>query len=168
MADGAPKVGKPSTRLIVQRTELLTRRLRRVWFGGPDFNRYQPNRFTDCYVKLVFPRSGVVYPEPFDLPTIRRDLPSAQWPVQRTYTVRKHDPGAQQLAIDFVHHGDDGIAGPWSARAQPGDELLMLGPGGAYSPNPDADWHLFVADESALPAVAAALEVLRAECGRGR
>jgi NADPH-dependent ferric siderophore reductase len=34
----------------------------------------------------------------------------------------------------------------------------MLGPSGGYSPCPDADWHLLVGDESALPAIGAALE----------
>ncbi|MGH9247792.1 MAG: siderophore-interacting protein [Acidimicrobiales bacterium] len=33
----------------------------------------------------------------------------------------------------------------------------MLGPSGAYSPDATADWHLLVGDESALPAIAAAL-----------
>ena len=36
----------------------------------------------------------------------------------------------------------------------------LTGPGGAYAPNPAADWHLFVGDDSALPAIAAALESL--------
>ncbi|NUP30576.1 MAG: siderophore-interacting protein, partial [Streptomycetaceae bacterium] len=31
---------------------------------------------------------------------------------------------------------------------------------GAYAPDPGADWHLFVGDESALPAIAASLERL--------
>ena len=31
-------------------------------------------------------------------------------------------------------------------------------PGGAYAPDPTADWHLLVGDESALPAIGAALE----------
>jgi len=34
----------------------------------------------------------------------------------------------------------------------------MLGPGGAYLPDPDADWHLMVGDDAALPAIAASLE----------
>ena len=38
--------------------------------------------------------------------------------------------------------------------------MLANGPGGAYQPDPDADWHLFVGDESAVPAIAAALAVL--------
>ena len=33
-----------------------------------------------------------------------------------------------------------------------------MGPGGGYAPSPTADWHLLAGDESALPAIAAALE----------
>ena len=42
---------------------------------------------------------------------VRRDLPPEQWPKSRTYTIRSWDPVAGELAIDFVHHGDAGIAG---------------------------------------------------------
>ena len=62
------------------------------------------------------------------------------------------------MAIDFVHHGDAGLAGPWAAAARPGDRLRLLGPGGAYAPDPVADWHLLVGDEAALPAIGAAME----------
>jgi NADPH-dependent ferric siderophore reductase len=37
-----------------------------------------------------------------------------------------------------------------------------MGPGGAYAPDPGADWHLLAGDESALPAIARALETLPA------
>jgi NADPH-dependent ferric siderophore reductase len=33
-----------------------------------------------------------------------------------------------------------------------------MGPGGAYAPDPSADWHLMVGDASVLPAIAASLE----------
>ncbi len=59
-------------------------------------------------------------------------------------------------------HGDEGLAGPWAMRAQPGDTVRFMGPGGAYAPDPDADWHLLVGDESALPAIASTLESLPA------
>jgi NADPH-dependent ferric siderophore reductase len=62
--------------------------------------------------------------------------------------------------VDFVHHGDEGLAGPWAASVQPGEEIFFTGPGGAYAPSVEADWHLLVGDESALPAIAAALEAL--------
>ena len=60
--------------------------------------------------------------------------------------------------IDFVVHGDEGVAGPWARAAQPGDVIRFMGPGGGYAPDADADWHLIAGDESALPAIAAALE----------
>jgi NADPH-dependent ferric siderophore reductase len=82
----------------------------------------------------------------------------------RTYTVRSWDAAAGELAIDFVVHGDEGVAGPWAAAAKPGDRLLMTGPGGAYVPGEEADWHLLVGDEAALPAIAASLE--RAPAGK--
>ena len=37
-----------------------------------------------------------------------------------------------------------------------------MGPSGAYSPDPAADWHLMVGDETALPAISVALEALPA------
>ncbi|BAS07438.1 uncharacterized protein Mb2919c [Arthrobacter sp. Hiyo4] len=90
-------------------------------------------------------------------------MPREQWPFTRTYTVRWVDTEAQELAIDFVIHGDEGLAGPWAAAAKPGDTFTFTGPGGAYNPAPDADWYLFAGDEAALPAIAAAIESLPAE-----
>ena len=59
-------------------------------------------------------------------------------------------------------HGDAGIAGPWAASVAPGDVLVFEGPGSGYRPDPDADWHLMVGDESALPAIAASMEAVPA------
>ena len=49
---------------------------------------------------------------------------------------------------------------PGLRAAQPGDRIHLSGPGGAYAPDPSADWHLLVGDESALPAIAAAVDAL--------
>ena len=80
--------------------------------------------------------------------------------VTRTYTIRAFDREANEMAIDFVIHGDEGLAGPWAARAQPGEQISLMGPGGAWAPSADADAHLLVGDESAIPAIAAALDAL--------
>lgn len=145
----------------VVRAEWLTDHMRRVVLGGPGLDAFQAGEFTDHYVKLIFPTPGVAYPEPFDMAVIREQLPREQWPATRTYTVRAWDPAARELTIDFVVHGEDeGLAGPWALRARPGDVLRFGGPGGAYAPDPAADWHLLAGDESALPAVAAALQAL--------
>ncbi|MEU7163612.1 siderophore-interacting protein [Streptomyces morookaense] len=146
------------TRARVVRTERLSPHMARVVLGGEGLAGFEAGSCTDHYVKLLFPVEGVDYPEPFDIEAIRRDMPRHAWPRTRTYTVRAFDRAAQELTIDFVVHGDEGLAGPWAVRAEPGTEILFLGPGGAYAPDPAADWHLLVGDESALPAIAAALE----------
>jgi len=151
-------VPRKTTALQVRRTERLTPHMIRVVAGGDDLVAFPDTGYSDRYVKILFPRPGVAYPEPFDMDAVRADLPREQWPAVRTYTVRAFDPAARELTIDFVHHGDAGLAGPWAAAARPGDRLLLLGPGGAYAPDADAAWHLLVGDESALPAIAAALE----------
>lgn len=157
----ADKPRRGTLRLRVLRSEWLTPHLVRVVLGGPGVATFADNGCTDKYVKLAFPLPEVTYPEPFDLDAVRRDFPRHQWPITRTYTIRYHDPEAGELAIDFVTHGDEGVAAPWAAAARPGDELIIRGPGGAYAPDPAADWHVLVGDESAIPAIGSALEALR-------
>jgi NADPH-dependent ferric siderophore reductase len=148
------------TRLTVTGTETRTACLHRVWFRSDDLSAFAASTHTDRYVKLVFPKPGVDYPEPLDMRVLRQTLPPEDMPVVRTYTALFPDVDAGTLAIDFVVHGDEGVAGPWARSAAPGDVLLANGPGGAYSPDPDADWHLLVGDESAVPAITAALAAL--------
>lgn len=136
-------MARRTTSLEVRRTERLTPHMIRVVAGGEQLAAFPETPYTDRYVKILFPRPGVRYPEPFDLDAIRAELPREQWPAMRTYTVRALDHAAGELTIDFVHHGD---------------LLRLAGPGGAYAPDPDADWHLMVGDESALPAIGAACE----------
>ncbi|MCZ2828727.1 siderophore-interacting protein [Modestobacter sp. VKM Ac-2986] len=143
-------------------TSRVTPHMIRVVLGGEGLAGFPAGEFTDHYVKLLFPPPGATYGVPFDVEQLRAELPPEQWPVTRTYTVRAWDAAAGELTIDFVHHGDTGLAGPWAAAAQPGDRIQFFGPGGAYAPSPDADWHLLAGDESALPAIGAALTRLPA------
>lgn len=144
----------------VVRTERLTPHMQRVILGGEGLAEFTMGDSTDHYVKLLFGAEGVTYPEPFDIQRIREEFPRDQWPVTRTYTVRSWDPQTLELAVDFVVHGDEGLAGPWAQQVEPGATVHFLGPGGGYAPDADADWHLLAGDESALPAIAASLEAL--------
>ena len=157
----ARKPRKPHSARVV-RTERLTPHMQRVVLGGEGLADFSVGDCTDHYVKMLFAPEGVSYPEPFDMERIREELPREQWPVTRTYTVRHWDAEHRELTLDFVLHGDEGLAGPWAMRVQPGETVRFMGPGGAYAPAPDADWHLLAGDESALPAIAAALESLPA------
>ena len=162
-ATSATKKSRPQINLAVVRREELSPHMVRIVAGGDGFADFVNNGFVDRYVKIVFPQPGVEYSSPLDLWSIRETMPREQWPFTRTYTLRWVDTAARELAIDFVVHGDEGLAGPWAAKAQPGDALTFTGPGGAYNPAPDADWYLYAGDEAALPAIAACLESLPAE-----
>lgn len=142
----------------VVRVEQLTPHMIRVVLGGEGLVGFGCGEFTDHYVKLVFPPAGAPYGHPVDIEQVEAAHDRAHWPVTRTYTVRRWDAETGELTIDFVYHGDEGLAGPWAVGARPGDQVAFMGPGGAYAPDPAADWHLFVGDESALPAIAASLE----------
>jgi len=158
---------------VVRRTEQLTPSMTRVVVGGEGLRGFDASAHADSYVKVLFvhpaaprplPRAerdgGEVDPHRVDVDAVRDSLPPEHAPRMRSYTVRAFDAAALELTLDFVVHGDAGIAGPWAATTAPGDEILLLGPGGGYAPDPAATHHLLVGDESALPAIAVALERL--------
>lgn len=116
--------------------------------------------FSDHYVKLLFVPEDAGYAWPFDLAEVRATLPRAKHPVMRTYTLRHIDTDAGSFDIDFVLHGDSGLAGPWAARVEPGAVIPFAGPGGKWAPDPAAGHHVLVGDESALPAVAEGIAAL--------
>jgi len=165
MTDAAPQKAKTRPAPFVAevvRTEQLSATMVRVVVGGPGLTAFEPAPHADSYVKIVFLPAGT--PRPLrddgrlDLDAVRSTLPPENQPRQRSYTVRGFADG--ELTLDFVVHGDEGVAGPWAEGAQVGDEVLLVGPGGAWSPDPTAAAHLFAGDASALPAIAVALERL--------
>ncbi|MGV8847766.1 siderophore-interacting protein [Tessaracoccus sp.] len=140
--------------------EWLTPSLVRVCFSGEALRSIPPLECTDHYIKFFFPPSGADYSWPFDPAHLRDTLPPEQWPLTRTYTVRSFDRESNVMTVDFVVHGDLGLAGPWAAAAEPGHRIGFRGPGGKFVPDDRADIHLLVGDESAVPAISATLEGL--------
>ncbi|WP_267423691.1 MULTISPECIES: siderophore-interacting protein [unclassified Curtobacterium] len=160
---------RPQSVFVVERTERLSPHMVRVHLGGPAFADFiagaapEALAATDTYVKLLLAKPGLGLEPPYDLEALRETLPKQDRPARRTYTVRAVDHVARTIAIDFVVHGDDGLAGPWAASAQPGDRLALSGPGGGYAPSDDpAVTHVLLGDDSALPAIGAALEAMHA------
>ena len=135
----------------------------RVILGGNGFDTFVPGGFTDSYVKFAFLRSDV------DVDSLPRPLTMDSFaglaPLNPAHRADLHRAARRsagpRITVDFVVHGEHGVAGPWASSAQPGDTVHLMGPGGAYAPDPAADWHLFAADEAGLPAVSAALERCR-------
>jgi NADPH-dependent ferric siderophore reductase len=143
----------------VTTTAWVSPTLRRVQLGGPGLGSFAPTGFTDEYVMALFVPDSAPYTPPFDLDEARSLAPDLR-PRARRLTVRSWDETTGTIAIDIVTHGEAGYAGRWAQQATPGSRLQMRGPSGSYRPDPDADWHLFVGDESALPAIASSLEVV--------
>lgn len=160
-ADGAVKNDKKMVREAeVVDVEWLSPGLVRVRFTGEALRAIPELECTDHYIKFFFPPPGAEYSWPFDPAGLRSTAPSDQWPVTRTYTIRSFDRVKNIMAVDFVVHGDDGLAGPWAAAAVPGARIGFRGPGGKFIADPSADAYLLVGDEAALPAIAATLESL--------
>ncbi|WP_120005725.1 siderophore-interacting protein [Nesterenkonia muleiensis] len=157
-----PRKPRVQRLLEVVGTEQLTPHLIRVVLGGEQFDQIEFKTDTDQYIKLLFADPALGLTRPYDLEALRQELSPEQLPVTRTYTIRRIDREQKQIWVDFVIHGDHGVAGPWAAQAQPGDTISFFGPGSGYAPRADADFHLMAGDETALPAIAAAVESLDA------
>lgn len=145
--------------LTVLRRTYVTPRMVRVTMGGPNlagFESHQP----DEHCKLVFPdpETGVTrhpwqaddgmyldWPEPF--------------PPTREYTIRRYDPAAQEVDLDFVVH-PGGLASEWAQTVEPGQTLWLAGPRPSLVVPPEFGFLVLLADETALPAVARRLEEL--------
>ncbi|WP_028245177.1 siderophore-interacting protein [Pseudoclavibacter soli] len=155
----------------VVRRELVTPHMVRVTLSGDDLRRFVFTGF-DQWFRLAIPvrddgSSLADLPDSFGIGGYLRylRLPKQTRPVIRNYTVRSFRPATDaaalpELDIDFVVHGDQGIAGPWAAAAKPGDAVALIDQGHGWPDQRPADWVLLVADESGLPAVAGILRDL--------
>ena len=146
--------------LEVLRTQWLSQSMVRVVAGGEGFADFESNGAADQHVKLHFANPALGLVPPYEMRSLRGRLAREDLPVSRSYTIRRHDPAAREITIDFFIHGADGVGGTWAAGAKPGDLLVLSKPKGRFRPDPGAEQHLYVGDESAIPAIAAALEML--------
>ena len=78
----------------------------------------------------------------------------------RRYTIRSYEPARPAVTIDVSLHG----AGPGTdwirAACEIGDRIDGIGPRGKVTPRMDADWHLFIGDETGMPGALAMMEAL--------
>jgi len=143
----------------------VTPHMRRITFQAEDVTRFA--RMDALHLNILVQHA---------------DLPEPQWPrvgenglMQwddpgrrphfRKYTVRSLDLSARTVDIDFVLHTDAGPGSGLALSARPGDEIGVVGPGGGGLS--EADWYLFLGDETALPAIARMLEYLPdTACGK--
>lgn len=146
--------------LQVRRSMRITPRMVRVTLGGDELAGFG-GEGPDRRIKMFFPVAGQ------ERPAVPRATSGGPlWPAGeprpaiRTYTVRRFDAAAGELDVDFVLHEGHGPAAAWARDARPGAWVGVSEPGGRYVVDPDAQFHLVIGDESALPAVATVLEAL--------
>ena len=81
--------------------------------------------------------------------------------VRRRYSIRRLDPQSLNLDIEVVMHGD-GPGMRWAKQAQPGMAIDGIAPRGKITLDPEANWHLFAGDATAVAASLAMIEALPA------
>jgi len=157
----------------VARVQRLSPSFLRVTFTGADLDECAPNGF-DQRIKVLLPTPGrgrVDCPSGADWYGEWRALPDDRRNPIRTYTVRAWRPDAREMDVDFVLHGATGPASAWAETARAGDEVALVAPnarfpgetgGYEWHPPADAPCLLIAGDETAVPAVCAIVESLRA------
>ncbi|WP_282791687.1 siderophore-interacting protein [Streptomyces sp. CC224B] len=154
----AEKVGYPIRvrRTEVVRTAMVGGGLLRVTLGGPGAQGFEAHA-PDEHVKLLFPEpdGSLRLPEP-NGSMLRWPRPA---PTSREYTVRRYDPAAAEIDIDFALH-DGGLASDWARAVEPGAVVHVAGPPGGLVVPHAYDRYLLAGDLTALPAIARWLEEL--------
>ena len=159
----APRRVRPKPLSVtVGRVENPTPACVRVVFTGPELAGFVMSG-PASHLKVMFAQPGEsepVIPEWGPEGPILKEGQSM--PPSRTYTPRYWDAEALELTIDFMLHGE-GLASDWARSAKPGDVLAVSArAGGPWTVDPDAEWYILAADESALPGLATILEALPA------
>ncbi|MBN9140996.1 MAG: siderophore-interacting protein [Micrococcales bacterium] len=152
--------------LEVVRTEQVSPHMVRVTVAGEDLAAYPDHGF-DQWFRLFLPRPAHDdalgrLPKKVDVLGTLKFMGMAQdtRPVMRCYTVRELRREQKELDIDFVVHGDAGVAAPWARSAQPGERLAIIDQGPGYDLRDGIESHLLVADDTGLPAVLGILRSL--------
>jgi NADPH-dependent ferric siderophore reductase len=79
---------------------------------------------------------------------------------RRHYTIRRFRADEREVDIDVFLHGSETPGARWALRTTPGDTVTAYGPRGRNILHPDADWRLFVGDDTAVPAITGMIEAL--------
>lgn len=136
-------MARPAPReLQVIRRTAVSEHMLRVTLGGEGLDTFPADQ-ESAYIKLIFPQDN------------------GDKPLMRTYTVRQQRN--TEIDVDFAIHEHQGPASIWAASAEPGDRVLIAGPGPKRLINQNADWYLLAGDMTSLPAISVNLGLLPAD-----
>lgn len=144
----------------------------RVTLSGPELAHLTPLDH-DQWFRFFLPQPGEeqgLDRLPDTMSTIAyaryRAIPAAVRPVLRNYTVRAlraAGTAEAELDVDIVLHGDGEDAGPasrWARDCAPGDPAVIIDEGITVPPADPGSEHLFITEESGVPAVLGILRSL--------
>lgn len=161
MASPIHREGDAQFEMTVAAVSDLGGGMRRITFTADELGDFRLVG-ADEYFGLLMPRLGTA----LTLPDATRenvraaiaDMPEAERPSLRWYTIRAHHALHRTIDVDVVTHGDSGPGSTWASAAQVGDRVGFRS-GGALFRGHECDGPMvLVADETALPALAAIVD----------
>ncbi len=160
MADVAERKGHAQFEATVAAVRDLNSSVRRLTFAAPEFTGYELAG-PDEYFGLLMPgadgRLHLPDAERVNVRAAVSEMPEEEQPGLRWYTIRALRRDRGEVDVDIVTHGDSGPGSTWALRAQVGDTVGFRSGGALYTAFESAR-QLFVADETAVPALLAVLE----------
>lgn len=161
MAETAERQGHVQHEMTVVGVEDLNEVVRRVTFVAPELKIFELAA-PDEFFGLLFPgESGTLTLPDGERANVRAaitDLPEEDRPGLRWYTIRAHRPEVGEIDVDIITHGTAGPGSAWTLSAQVGDVVGFRSGGGLYRGFEYDGTQLLVADETAVPALAAILD----------
>lgn len=132
--------------------------MRRITFSADAFGEFRLVG-ADEYFGLIMPRPGAALTLPDgtrdNVRAAIADMPEAERPNLRWYTIRAHHAVNRTIDVDVVTHGDSGPGSAWAVAAKPGDRVGFRSGGALFRGHECEGPVLVAADETALPALAA-------------
>jgi NADPH-dependent ferric siderophore reductase len=135
---GGPLADASLWHLRVVESVMITPAMRRLVFTAPGLDQLQYRAGQDLMFRIPLEGDAVV---------------------NRRYTIRSFDPASSSVTVDVSLHAH-GPGTDWIGAAQPGSAVDAIGPRGKVTVHEEADWHLFVVDETGLPGALAMMESL--------
>lgn len=141
-----------------EETSALLRRLPGV--GALDLELVDARLLTPGVRRLRFTGDGLEHLGAFAGQDLMVAVPAPEHAhFRRRYTIRRLEPEVSAVDLDIVLHGE-GPGAKWATTVRVGDRVEAIGPRGKIGLAEDASWHLFLGDESALPAIFTMIEAL--------
>ncbi len=140
-----PPLPEPRTiTLEVVAASEITANMRRIVLGGEELRGFHHLPGQDIMLSLPTGTGGAV---------------------NRRYSIRHFEPSSLTLELNAVRHGS-GPGSRWLELAAAGQLLAnVVAPRGKITVNPAAPWHLFIGDETAIPAAYNMVEAIGTTAG---